>query len=68
MDQVFPVIMMAMKSEQVQGLVKDEFEIDAMADEGEYSEWVGRSRLIYGEMMTNGLAVRDLTIREICRS
>jgi hypothetical protein len=64
-DKVMPVIMIVGRSERLRDIVWAEFEIDA-ADEEKYIKWIGRSRRIYGEEMTNGLAVWDLIVREVC--
>lgn len=66
-DKAMPVMMMVGRSERLRRMVFEEFEIDA-GDEGGYVEWIGRSRRMYEEDMTNGLAVWDLIIRQICRS
>ena len=69
MNQVIPVMMMVGKSSRLRELVKEEFGIEAMGGsegEGRYVEWIGRSRRMYGENMTNGLAVWDLIVRRVC--
>jgi len=66
-DKVMPVVMMVGRSERLKRMVLEEFEIDA-GDENGYVEWIGRSRRMYEEDMTNGLAVWDLIIRQVCRS
>jgi hypothetical protein len=66
MDKVMPVMMMVGRSERLRNMAWAEFEIDAADEEG-YIKWIGRSRRMYGEDMTNGLAVWDLIIREVCR-
>ena len=66
-DKVMPVVMMVGRSGRLKRMVLEEFKIDA-GDENEYVEWIGRSRRMYEEDMTNGLAVWDLIIRQVCRS
>jgi hypothetical protein len=66
-DKVIPVMMMVGRSKRLKRMVLEEFEIDA-GDEDEYVEWIGRSRRMYEEDMTNGLAVWDLIIRQVCKS
>jgi superfamily II DNA/RNA helicase len=65
MDKVIPVMMMVGLSKRLRQIVLEEFEID-VAEKGEYVRWIGRSRRIYGEDMTNGLGVWDLIVRKIC--
>ena len=62
-----PVMMMIGRSERLKRMVLEEFGMDA-GDEGEYVEWIGRSRRMYEEDMTNGLAVWDLIVRQVCGS
>jgi superfamily II DNA helicase RecQ len=66
-DKVMPVMMMVGRSEGLKRMILKEFGIDA-EDESEYVEWIGRSRRMYEEDMTNGLAVWDLIVRQVCRS
>jgi reverse gyrase len=60
-DIVIPVMMMVGKSERLKEMVLEEFEVDA-GDKDGYIEWIGRTRRMYEEDMTNGLAVWDLII------
>jgi hypothetical protein len=64
-DKVLPVMMMVGRSERLRDMVWGEFEIDAADSEG-YIKWIGRSRRMYGEEMTNGLGAWDLIVREVC--
>ena len=65
MDKMIPVMMMVGKSERFRQMVLSEFGIDAAKKE-EYIRWIGRSRRMYGEDMTNGLGVWDLIVRQVC--
>jgi superfamily II DNA helicase RecQ len=66
-DKVMPVVMMVERSGRLKRMVLEEFGIDA-GDSDRYVEWIGRSRRMYSEDMTNGLAVWDLIIRQVCKS
>ena len=63
-DKMLPVVMMAGRSRRLQLWVWKEFGLDP-AEGKRYVEWIGRSRRLYGEEMTNGIAVWDLIIRQI---
>jgi hypothetical protein len=58
-DKVLPVVMMVGKSSRLRQLVWEELGVDA-ADGVKYVEWIGRSRRIYEEEMTDGLEGWDL--------
>ena len=47
-------------------MVMEEFDIDAAEDEDKYIEWICRTRRLYGAEMTNGIAVWDLIVRQLC--
>ena len=64
-NQVLPVLMVVNRSTRLRTLVLDRLGIDAGDDEA-YRQWLVRSREMYGEVMTNGLAVWDLIVQEIC--
>ena len=62
-----PVLMLVFRSQTFRGLVQERFEERfEEQDEEKYIRWIGRDRVIYGEKMTNGLAVWDLIVQEIC--
>jgi superfamily II DNA helicase RecQ len=61
-DQVFPVIMMAMKFSRLREMVKMEFGVN-FEDEREYIEWIARTRPISGREVTNGYMVWDMLVQ-----
>ena len=61
-DKVMPVMMMVWQSGTLRGMVQEAFKVEFTSDET-YIRWIGRSRRIYGECMTNGLAVWDLIVK-----
>ncbi|SLM36305.1 recq family helicase [Lasallia pustulata] len=63
-DKVVPVMMMVKREAALKAIVEQEFQVDVEKD---YEDWIGRSRIMYGEDMTNGLAVWDLIVREVCK-
>jgi hypothetical protein len=65
LDQVKPVMMLAGRNSRLGELVRRELEVEAGKEE-EYIGWVGRTRRMYGEDMTNGLAVWDVIVRGVC--
>ena len=65
MNKVIPVMMMVGRSRRLSELIWQEFEIDVRAED-EYIKWIGRSRRMYEEEMTNGLAVWDLIVCKVC--
>lgn len=66
-DQIIPIWMIVGKSGRLRKMVLKEFDIDAAADEDQYIEWVCRDRRVYGSNMTNGIAVWDLVVQQLCR-
>lgn len=65
-DQVMPVLMVVGRSARLRRMVMEEFDIDAAEDEDKYIEWICRTRRLYGAEMTNGIAVWDLIVRQLC--
>lgn len=66
-DCMLPVVMMAKKSGTVRRLVEEMFEVDAM-DDDKYRAWLVRSRWLYGQDMTNALAVWGAIVEVVCNS
>lgn len=58
-DQVLPVAMSVAGSDTLCGVVKSKFGVDAR-DGARFKEWLGRSARLYGEDMTNAVALWDL--------
>ena len=59
-------MMVVGRSARLRRMVMEEFDIDAAEDEDKYIEWICRTRRLYGAEMTNGIAVWDLIVRQLC--
>jgi superfamily II DNA helicase RecQ len=64
-DRILPVVKLAIKSNRLRRKIQEWFEID-VADEKVFTEWLGRTRTIYGERATNAVAVWDMVIQSEC--
>lgn len=65
-DKVMPVLMLVGEDEGLKRVVDEEFGREMIKEVG-YVEWIGRSRRMYDDSMTNGLAVWDLIVRRVCQ-
>ncbi|KXJ85269.1 hypothetical protein Micbo1qcDRAFT_186716 [Microdochium bolleyi] len=64
-DKVLPVLMLVQRERLLREAVEDEIE-GGLPGMEEWREWIVRPREVLGERMTNGLAVLEAVIREVC--
>ena len=65
-DKMIPMLILVGEDEGLKRMMDKEFGREMIKEIG-YVEWIGRSRRIYDDSMTNGLAVWDLIVRRVCQ-
>jgi hypothetical protein len=65
-DKMIPVLILIGEDEGLKRMMNKEFGREMIKEIG-YVEWIGRSRRMYDDSMTNGLAVLDLIVRRVCQ-
>jgi hypothetical protein len=66
METMIPVLILIGEDESLKRMMDKEFGREMIKEVG-YVEWIGRSRRMYDDSMTNGLAVWDLIVRRVCQ-
>lgn len=64
-DKVLPVLMYVQKESLLQEIVIEEVE-GGLPEVDKWRDWIVRPREVLGERMTNGLAVVEAVVREVC--